>query len=371
MACAIEVLEHVPDPAHTVAEMARVAQTPPARLGAARAAVADAEHGPGRVPVGSRQHAGARQPLVEALVRAAARRSTARSSRSGRRSPGRCCLSGSAASADGRRRGGAAQPAIGSGRSYGVGRADPDDRDRLDRRLHVPLPRAREPLSSAAPPTAASSLLWSVMFVILSVIYRPIEQLLSRTIADRRARGLEGHPLRVPATIQLELRAAVPGRRARAAAADRGRTCSTARARSTGCSSSACSPTPAATSRAAGSPGTSASACTAGSCSSSRPRACCSRSRPRSGSRSGQSAIAIGHGGGAVRLAGGRAVRARARAADGAPAARGGARGAGARRGRRGPGARRDRGGRRRPVDRPRHALRGRPCSRSCSPSRR
>jgi O-antigen/teichoic acid export membrane protein len=47
------------------------------------------------------------------------------------------------------------------------------------------------------------SLLWSIMFVILSVIYRPIEQLLSRTIADRRARGLEGHPLRVPATIQL------------------------------------------------------------------------------------------------------------------------------------------------------------------------
>jgi O-antigen/teichoic acid export membrane protein len=47
------------------------------------------------------------------------------------------------------------------------------------------------------------SLLWSVMYVILCVIYRPIEQLLSRTIADRRARGLEGHPLRVPATIQL------------------------------------------------------------------------------------------------------------------------------------------------------------------------
>ncbi|MGI8413794.1 MAG: lipopolysaccharide biosynthesis protein [Solirubrobacteraceae bacterium] len=47
------------------------------------------------------------------------------------------------------------------------------------------------------------SLCWSVMFVILSVIYRPIEQLLSRTIADRRARGLHGHPLRVPALIQL------------------------------------------------------------------------------------------------------------------------------------------------------------------------
>ena len=46
------------------------------------------------------------------------------------------------------------------------------------------------------------SLCWAIMFVILSVIYRPIEQLLSRTIADRRARGLHGHPLRVPAAIQ-------------------------------------------------------------------------------------------------------------------------------------------------------------------------
>jgi O-antigen/teichoic acid export membrane protein len=47
------------------------------------------------------------------------------------------------------------------------------------------------------------SLLWSVVFVITSVLYRPIEQLLSRTIADRRARGLhEGHPLRVPLLIQ-------------------------------------------------------------------------------------------------------------------------------------------------------------------------
>jgi O-antigen/teichoic acid export membrane protein len=47
------------------------------------------------------------------------------------------------------------------------------------------------------------SLLWSLLFVIMSVIYRPVEQLLSRTIADRRARGLTGgHPLRVPALIQ-------------------------------------------------------------------------------------------------------------------------------------------------------------------------
>jgi O-antigen/teichoic acid export membrane protein len=47
------------------------------------------------------------------------------------------------------------------------------------------------------------SLCWAIMFVILSVIYRPIEQLLSRTIADRRARGLHGHPLRIPALIQF------------------------------------------------------------------------------------------------------------------------------------------------------------------------
>jgi O-antigen/teichoic acid export membrane protein len=45
-------------------------------------------------------------------------------------------------------------------------------------------------------------LLWSVMFVIISVIYRPIEQLLSRTIAERRARGHAQHTLRVPIMIQ-------------------------------------------------------------------------------------------------------------------------------------------------------------------------
>ncbi len=47
------------------------------------------------------------------------------------------------------------------------------------------------------------SLCWAIMFVILSVIYRPIEQLLSRTIADRRARGLHGHSLWIPALIQF------------------------------------------------------------------------------------------------------------------------------------------------------------------------
>jgi O-antigen/teichoic acid export membrane protein len=51
-------------------------------------------------------------------------------------------------------------------------------------------------------PTSQLDLLWSVMFVIISVIYRPIEQLLSRTIAERRARGGTAHSLRVPMLIQ-------------------------------------------------------------------------------------------------------------------------------------------------------------------------
>jgi O-antigen/teichoic acid export membrane protein len=48
------------------------------------------------------------------------------------------------------------------------------------------------------------SLLWSVLFLVISIIYRPVEQLLSRTISLRRAQGLHaGHPLRVALTIQL------------------------------------------------------------------------------------------------------------------------------------------------------------------------
>jgi O-antigen/teichoic acid export membrane protein len=48
------------------------------------------------------------------------------------------------------------------------------------------------------------SLLWSVTFLIISVIYRPVEQLLSRTISVRRARGLAGgHALRLALGIQL------------------------------------------------------------------------------------------------------------------------------------------------------------------------
>ncbi len=50
------------------------------------------------------------------------------------------------------------------------------------------------------------TLLWSAVFITVSVLYRPVEQLLSRTIADRDARGVQGREhLRVAATIQLAL----------------------------------------------------------------------------------------------------------------------------------------------------------------------
>jgi O-antigen/teichoic acid export membrane protein len=50
------------------------------------------------------------------------------------------------------------------------------------------------------------TLLWSAVFIVVSILYRPVEQLLSRTIADRDERGVEGgEHLRVAATIQLGL----------------------------------------------------------------------------------------------------------------------------------------------------------------------
>ena len=47
------------------------------------------------------------------------------------------------------------------------------------------------------------AVLWAAVFLIASVIYRPVEQLLSRTLAERRAQGRPvGASLRVAATIQ-------------------------------------------------------------------------------------------------------------------------------------------------------------------------
>lgn len=52
------------------------------------------------------------------------------------------------------------------------------------------------------------TLLWSVLFLVISLIYRPVEQLLSRSIATRRAQGHEAHSLRAPLTIQVAAAAA-------------------------------------------------------------------------------------------------------------------------------------------------------------------
>ncbi|MGH2924576.1 MAG: lipopolysaccharide biosynthesis protein [Solirubrobacterales bacterium] len=51
--------------------------------------------------------------------------------------------------------------------------------------------------------------LWSTVFILISVLFRPVEQLLSRTIAERQAHGQPiGEALRVAATIQAGLAAA-------------------------------------------------------------------------------------------------------------------------------------------------------------------
>ncbi|HLL86033.1 MAG TPA: hypothetical protein VK387_01840 [Thermoleophilaceae bacterium] len=56
------------------------------------------------------------------------------------------------------------------------------------------------------------TVLWSAVFITVSVLYRPVEQLLSRTIADRDARSQGGtRHLRVAATIQLALGLAFAG----------------------------------------------------------------------------------------------------------------------------------------------------------------
>jgi O-antigen/teichoic acid export membrane protein len=48
--------------------------------------------------------------------------------------------------------------------------------------------------------------LWSAVFITVSTLYRPVEQLLSRTLAEREARAEPvAQPLRVAATIQLAL----------------------------------------------------------------------------------------------------------------------------------------------------------------------
>src|SRR5277367_142788 len=130
-------------------------------------------------------------------------RDTARSSRCARRSPGRCCLSDSEPPSGGTlAKRDTDAPSRGQRLSgYGSGA----------RILSIGI--ASTGLLTFAYFSIAShvlgeesakllDVLWSVMFVIISVIYRPIEQLLSRTIAERRAVGSAEHGLRVPILIQ-------------------------------------------------------------------------------------------------------------------------------------------------------------------------
>ena len=94
LAAAIEVLEHVPDPEHTVAEMARVARGAPARLGArASRCGAALNMARGAYLQRPREHARPPEPLVQARRSWSCCRGTARSWRPARRSRGPCCSS--------------------------------------------------------------------------------------------------------------------------------------------------------------------------------------------------------------------------------------------------------------------------------------
>ena len=184
LASAIEVLEHVPEPEATLSEMARVARChllvsvprePLWRgLNMARGAYwRDLGNTPGHVNHWSKR----------GFVSLLSRYGTVEEARSP--FPGPCCLSGS--------------------RSYGRGAAI----------LSVGI-GATGIITFAYFSLASYSLseeeyghitlLWSAVFITVSVLYRPVEQLLSRTIADRDARGVEGSEhLRIAAMIQLAL----------------------------------------------------------------------------------------------------------------------------------------------------------------------
>ena len=176
MAAAIEVLEHVPDPEATLAEMARVARRhllvsvprePLWRgLNMARGAyLRDLGNTPGHVNHWSK--------------RASSRcsRATGRSRRPARRSRGPCCLSASAEASPG---------SYGRGRgavlSVGIGVTGLITFAYFSLASH----------SLAEDEYGRITLLWSAIFITVSVLYRPVEQLLSRTIADHDARGIAG-----------------------------------------------------------------------------------------------------------------------------------------------------------------------------------
>ena len=175
-------------------------ERPPARVGPARAAVAGAQRRPRRVRARPREHPRPREPLVEALRSSSCSRGMARSWRRALRSRGPCCCRNVAVAvhAELAERGAEAKGRSGYGRGariLSVGIATTG----VVTFAYFAL--ASHSLSEVD--YKGISVLWSVLFLIISIIYRPVEQLLSHTIASRRAQGHEAHPLRVPLTIQL------------------------------------------------------------------------------------------------------------------------------------------------------------------------
>ncbi len=212
----------------------------PAGVGAARATLASPQRGPRLLRARAGQHTRASPPLVATRSRAGWWSPMARWWPPAHRSRGRCCWcvcgERTASAPCGDRTAGVRGHSGGSGlaaRTTAARRRRPSRATSPARRVlsigiastgiftFLYLATASHVLDKAS--YSRISLCWAIMFVILSVIYRPIEQLLSRTIADRRARGLHGHPLRIPASIQLGFALALPGSRTRAATPDRGR----------------------------------------------------------------------------------------------------------------------------------------------------
>ena len=196
-ATAMEVLEHVPDPAAVLGEMARVSsrwllvsvpREPLWRgLNMARGAyLRDLGNTPGHLNHWSKR----------SFARLLA--GNGESSSSARRFPGRWRSYASAS--------GSGAGAGESGASYGRGAA------LLSALIGVTGVLTYAFHSIAAHVLGADdygliAVLWAAVFLAASVIYRPVEQLLSRTIAERRAHGPIPirDALRVAATIQLGL----------------------------------------------------------------------------------------------------------------------------------------------------------------------
>ena len=222
VATAIEVLEHVPDPAHTVAEMARVAQRQLLVSVPREPLWRGAQHGARRLPEGPRQHARARQPLVQALA-------------SWRCWPPRRGRRGALAVPVDDAARPASEPSAREAPASGYGRGA--------RILSIGI--ATTGLVTFAYFSVASHVLDDVDYKQhLAAVVGAVRDRVGHLPADRaaavahdrrpaRARPRAGHPLRTPLLIQAASRS-VPGRRAGAARAARGRRSSTARRRSTG-----------------------------------------------------------------------------------------------------------------------------------------